>query len=246
MSTRKLFTSESVSEGHPDKMADQISDAVVDAILAKDPKSRVAAETMIKTGFLSSWPAKSRPMPGSISKNWLARSRAAISATTTSVNGIRRQNLRRPECDWQAIAGHRTGRRPWQRPACAGRRRPGHDVRLRNERNRRADAGGDHLSHRLVARRRRSASPARCHGCGPMPRARSRSSTKTANRSASTRSCCRPSTRRTCRTKTCATASWIAFIKPDLPASGSASGPKISHQPDRPFRNRRARRAIAA
>jgi S-adenosylmethionine synthetase len=52
MATRKLFTSESVSEGHPDKMADQISDAVVDAVLAEDPKSRVAAETMIKTGFV--------------------------------------------------------------------------------------------------------------------------------------------------------------------------------------------------
>jgi len=52
MGTRKLFTSESVSEGHPDKMADQISDAVLDAILANDPNARVAAETMIKTGFL--------------------------------------------------------------------------------------------------------------------------------------------------------------------------------------------------
>jgi S-adenosylmethionine synthetase len=46
-----LFTSESVSEGHPDKMADQISDAVLDAILEKDPKARVACETMITTGF---------------------------------------------------------------------------------------------------------------------------------------------------------------------------------------------------
>ena len=52
MGNRKLFTSESVSEGHPDKMADQISDAIVDAILAQDPKSRIAAETMIKTGFV--------------------------------------------------------------------------------------------------------------------------------------------------------------------------------------------------
>ena len=52
MGTRKVFTSESVSEGHPDKMADQISDAVLDAILEKDPQARVAAETMIKTGFL--------------------------------------------------------------------------------------------------------------------------------------------------------------------------------------------------
>ena len=45
-----LFTSESVSEGHPDKVADQISDAVLDAILAQDPVARVACETMVKTG----------------------------------------------------------------------------------------------------------------------------------------------------------------------------------------------------
>ena len=45
-----LFTSESVSEGHPDKVADQISDAVLDAILEQDPKARVACETMVKTG----------------------------------------------------------------------------------------------------------------------------------------------------------------------------------------------------
>jgi len=45
-----LFTSESVSEGHPDKVADQISDAVLDAILAQDPRARVACETMVKTG----------------------------------------------------------------------------------------------------------------------------------------------------------------------------------------------------
>jgi S-adenosylmethionine synthetase len=47
-----LFTSESVSEGHPDKVADQISDAVVDALLAQDPRSRVACETMVKTGMV--------------------------------------------------------------------------------------------------------------------------------------------------------------------------------------------------
>ena len=43
---RHLFTSESVTEGHPDKIADQISDAILDAILAKDPMSRVACETL--------------------------------------------------------------------------------------------------------------------------------------------------------------------------------------------------------
>jgi len=51
VSTRFTFTSESVTEGHPDKMADQISDAVLDAILAEDPQARVACETMVTTGL---------------------------------------------------------------------------------------------------------------------------------------------------------------------------------------------------
>ena len=46
-----LFTSESVTEGHPDKIADQISDGVVDAIIEKDPYGRVAVETLVKTGL---------------------------------------------------------------------------------------------------------------------------------------------------------------------------------------------------
>ena len=46
-----LFTSESVSMGHPDKMADQISDAVLDAMLEQDPSARVACETMVTTGM---------------------------------------------------------------------------------------------------------------------------------------------------------------------------------------------------
>ncbi len=48
--TKRLFTSESVTEGHPDKMADQISDAILDSLLTQDPKSRVAVETLITTG----------------------------------------------------------------------------------------------------------------------------------------------------------------------------------------------------
>ena len=52
MSNSYLFTSESVSEGHPDKIADQISDAVLDAILAQDPEARVACETLVKTGMV--------------------------------------------------------------------------------------------------------------------------------------------------------------------------------------------------
>ena len=52
MSEYSLFTSESVSEGHPDKIADQVSDAILDAILAEDPEARVACETMVKTGMV--------------------------------------------------------------------------------------------------------------------------------------------------------------------------------------------------
>jgi S-adenosylmethionine synthetase len=52
MADRFLFTSESVTEGHPDKIADQISDAILDAILAQDPKSRVACETLTTTGLV--------------------------------------------------------------------------------------------------------------------------------------------------------------------------------------------------
>jgi len=52
VSNNFIFTSESVSEGHPDKVADQISDAVLDALLAQDPRSRVACETLVKTGMV--------------------------------------------------------------------------------------------------------------------------------------------------------------------------------------------------
>ena len=53
MSARQkyLFTSESVTEGHPDKLADQISDAILDAIFEKDPQGRVACETLVTTGL---------------------------------------------------------------------------------------------------------------------------------------------------------------------------------------------------
>ena len=52
MSEYSLFTSESVSEGHPDKMADQISDAIVDLFLSRDKDARVAVETLVKTGMV--------------------------------------------------------------------------------------------------------------------------------------------------------------------------------------------------
>lgn len=52
MTEKHLFTSESVSEGHPDKVADQISDAILDALLAEDPMARVACETSVTTGLV--------------------------------------------------------------------------------------------------------------------------------------------------------------------------------------------------
>ncbi|MBR1780213.1 MAG: methionine adenosyltransferase, partial [Oscillospiraceae bacterium] len=52
MSKNRIFTSESVTEGHPDKICDQISDAVLDAILAQDPDARVACETVAATGMV--------------------------------------------------------------------------------------------------------------------------------------------------------------------------------------------------
>ena len=50
---KQLFTSESTTEGHPDKLCDQISDAVLDAILEKDPNGRVACETTVTTGVVT-------------------------------------------------------------------------------------------------------------------------------------------------------------------------------------------------
>ena len=51
-SAKLMFTSESVTEGHPDKICDQVSDAVLDACLEQDPRSRVACETAVKTGYV--------------------------------------------------------------------------------------------------------------------------------------------------------------------------------------------------
>jgi Pyruvate/2-oxoacid:ferredoxin oxidoreductase gamma subunit len=80
-----LFTSESVSEGHPDKLADQISDAVLDAILAQDKYARVACETLVKTG-VAIVAGEITPARGSTSKKiWCARS-SSTSATTAPMS----------------------------------------------------------------------------------------------------------------------------------------------------------------
>ena len=69
----RLFTSESVSEGHPDKICDQVSDAILDAILSQDKDAHVACETLVKTGLFISLPegyeAQVRPRSGLALKN---------------------------------------------------------------------------------------------------------------------------------------------------------------------------------
>ena len=148
MSRCWTFTSESVTEGHPDKIADQVSDAVLDAILAADPDGRVACETLLTTGLCV--------VAGEVTTReyvdipTIAREHHQVHRVRPGELRLRRQHLRRDRGDRRAEPRHRPGRRhlgggavgqerrgPAQRP---GRRRPGDDVRLRLRRDRRAHA----------------------------------------------------------------------------------------------------------
>ena len=132
-----LFTSESVTEGHPDKMCDQISDAILDAILREDPDARVACETATTTGLVAvlgrdhhddvrRLPARG-PRDGPRDRLHEGRLR------------LRLPDLRRPGEREGAVARHRPGRRR----TGARRGRPGDDVRLRLPRDARAHAPPD-------------------------------------------------------------------------------------------------------
>ncbi len=92
MSDNFLFTSESVSEGHPDKISDQLSDAVLDALLEQDPTSRVACETMVKTGMVI--------LAGEITTN------AWVDTESLVRNVVREIGYDDPEIgfDWQSCA----------------------------------------------------------------------------------------------------------------------------------------------
>ena len=92
-----LFTSESVSEGHPDKVADQISDAILDAIFTQDPLSRVAAETLCNTGLVVLAGEITTSAYVDYMQRIVARQSSRASATTTMlrVRHQRRPGLRR-------------------------------------------------------------------------------------------------------------------------------------------------------
>ncbi len=127
---RYLFTSESVTEGHPDKIADQISDGILDAILAQDPISRVACETLVTTGLCL--------VAGEIT------TKAYVDVQKLVRDDDPRRRLHRRsigfDCDTCAVhlvdprpvARHRDGR------GHRRRRRPGPDVRLRLQARRRS------------------------------------------------------------------------------------------------------------
>ena len=92
MSKNYIFTSESVSEGHPDKVADQISDAMLDALLEQDPASRVAVETMVKTGMVI--------LAGEVTTN------AWVDTEELVRNVVKEIGYEKPEIgfDWQSCA----------------------------------------------------------------------------------------------------------------------------------------------
>ena len=133
---RHLFTSESVTEGHPDKIADQISDAVLDALLAKDPMSRVACETIVTTGLAF--------IAGEVTTTAYADLPGIVRETIKGVGYTRAKYGFDYETCAVISAIHE------QSPDIAmgvdpGRGgRPGPDVRLRLQRDRRADAAADH------------------------------------------------------------------------------------------------------
>ena len=105
---RYLFTSESVSMGHPDKMADQISDGILDAILEQDPYARVACESLLTTGLVClAGEITTKAMVDYPGDRPPGRARHRLHVQR---HGFRRHDLRRHGRPGQAVAGHRPGR----------------------------------------------------------------------------------------------------------------------------------------
>jgi hypothetical protein len=179
MRSNYLFTSESVSEGHPDKVADQISDAVVDLFLSKDPEARVACETMVTTSA-SCWPAKIRAAARMIDTegNWAPGAQDEIerpSRETVKIgyeqDGFHWQTPSSPEPPPRPVRAYRAGRRR-KRQQGRGRGRSGHHVRLRDRRD-----AGPAAGHALLFAPHPRAAGRRPHtrrsiSSSPTPRAR--------------------------------------------------------------------------
>ena len=231
-----LFTSESVTEGHPDKIADQISDAVLDAILRQDPTGRVACETLLTTGLVV--------VAGEITTSCYVDIPELVRETIKDVGYTRAKfGFDYETCgviaaidEQSADIAHGRGQ--------ARRRRPGAHVRLRLPRDRGADAAADHAratgsssaSARSAAERRRSTTS------GPTARARSSCATWTASRSRWRRSSSPPSTAADVGQDQIRDDIIEHVILPDRPrrpASIRKQG-RLPHQSDRPLRHRRA------
>ena len=146
-----VFTSESVTEGHPDKIADQISDGILDAILAQDPNARVACETLITTGLVV--------IAGEITTTADVDYQAVARKTINEIgynNGdlgfdgnacavLVALDKQSPDIAQGVDTGHeiRTAQAQSDALRPGRRRRPGHDVRLRDPRDPRAHADAD-------------------------------------------------------------------------------------------------------
>ena len=248
--SRRLFTSESVTEGHPDKIADQISDSILDAMLTEDPRSRVAVETMITTGQVHVAGEVTTAAYADIAG--IVRERILEIGYDSSAKGFDGALLRRLGVDRRAVAGHRPGRRRRlrgahrrgrRRPARPpGRRRPGPDVRLRLRRHPRAHAAAD--------RRWRTGWPSGCPRCArtaPCPtcartaRPRSPSSTTATARSASTPSSSPASTPPTSTSRRCSQPDIAEHVVEPVLAGARHRHHRLpaAGQPDRPVRDRR-------
>ena len=172
MSRSHLFTSESVTEGHPDKLADQLSDAVLDAMLTADPNSRVACESLVTTGLVI--------VAGEITCDAWVDIPSVVRRTVTEVGytdakfGLDGETCGVLDRDPGSVARHRQGGRGRDRAprgtfrgraGSSGCRRPGHDVRFRLPRDGGADAAPDR--HGAPARPSSGRRPSRRRGSVP-------------------------------------------------------------------------------
>ena len=147
-----LFTSESVSEGHPDKVCDRISDAVVDAFLGSDPMAKVACETLVTTNTIvvagEVRMAKDKASPkaimsksGKVNKKLVeSLARKAVKEIGYAQKGFHWKKAEVHGAPARPVRRHRAGRRRGRQQG-RGRGRPRHHVRLRDERDAGADAG---------------------------------------------------------------------------------------------------------